>query len=56
MIGGPEQWGRMGGRLCNDLTSATVQDITYNWQSVYSDKYVFSVSESNKGANVSHLE
>ena len=45
MIGGPEQWGGLRRGLCEDLIYATVQDITYPWQSAYSDKYVFSVSE-----------
>jgi len=45
MIGGPGQWGRLRPGLCKDLISAIVQDITYPWQSVKRDKYVFSVSE-----------
>ena len=45
MIMGPEKWGGLRHKLCKDLISATVQDITYPWQSVYSDKYMFSVSE-----------
>ena len=43
-MGGPEQWGRLRSGLCKDFISATVQGITYPWQRVYSDKYVFSVS------------
>ena len=45
MIGGSEKWGRLRPGICKDLISATVQHITYPWQSVCSDKYVFSVSE-----------
>jgi len=45
MIGGPEQWAGLRRGLCNDVMPATVQDITYPWQSAYSDKYVFCVSE-----------
>jgi hypothetical protein len=50
MIRGPEQWGRLRPGLCKDLISATVQDITYPWQSVYRDKYVFYVSEISRRA------
>jgi hypothetical protein len=45
MIGGPEQWDDLRCGLCKDLILSTVQDITYPWQSVYSDNYVFSISE-----------
>ena len=45
MIWGPEQWGRLRPGFCKDFISATVQDITYPWQSVCSDKYVFYVSD-----------
>ena len=45
MIGGPEKWGGLRRGLCKDLISATVQDITYPWESVYSDKYMFPISE-----------
>jgi len=45
MIGGPEQWGGQRRCLCEGIMSANVQDKSYPWQSVYSDKYVFSVSE-----------
>jgi hypothetical protein len=39
-------------RVCRDVISATVPDITYFWQSVYSDKYVFYVSGvTNSGEN-----
>ena len=45
MIMGPEQWDGLRHEPCKDPISASGQDKTYLWQSVYSDKYVFSVSE-----------
>jgi hypothetical protein len=38
-------------RVCRDLISATVPDITSLSQSVYSDKYVFYVSEVSNHAH-----
>jgi len=45
VIGGPEKWGGLRRGLCKDFIHATVQDKTYPWQSIHSDKYVFYVSE-----------